>query len=138
MRGHAAGLGANEADEIGLRDDTVRALARIGADDADGEWMRAGDRVLAVERSGNRDLQRLGERDELRPGAGCAHAAAGDDYRTLGLLQDIEGGGDMRRFRLRTERWHALEQILDHTLHLGLVEIELTFIAAELQMHGSR
>ena len=65
MRGHAAGLAADEADEIGAVDHPVGALARIGADDADRERMIAGDHVLAVERGRDRDLQRLGERDQL-------------------------------------------------------------------------
>ena len=65
MRGHAAGLGADEADEVGAVDDPVGALARIGADHADRQRMRAGDRVLAVERGRDRDLQRLGQRDQL-------------------------------------------------------------------------
>ena len=65
MRGHAAGLGADEADEIGAVDRAVGALARIAADDADRQRMRAGDRVLAVERGRDRDLQRFGERDQF-------------------------------------------------------------------------
>src|SRR5262249_24123556 len=62
MRGHAAGLGADEAHEIGAIDHAVGALARIGADDADRKWMVPRYRVLAVERGRDRDLQRLRER----------------------------------------------------------------------------
>ena len=48
-------------------DDAVGALARIGADHADRQRMVAGDRVLAVERGRDRNLQRLGERDQFAP-----------------------------------------------------------------------
>ena len=65
MRGHAAGRGADEADQIGRVDDLVGALARIGADHAARQRMIAGDRVLAVERGDDRNLQRLGQRHEL-------------------------------------------------------------------------
>ncbi len=90
MRGHAAGLGADEADEIGAVDHAVGALARIGADHADRQWMIARDRILAVERGRDRNLQRLRQRNQLRRRARGAHAAAGDDHRPLGLLQQLD------------------------------------------------
>jgi hypothetical protein len=49
MRGHAAGLGANEADKIGAVDCAISGFARIAANHTDRESMRAGDAVLAVE-----------------------------------------------------------------------------------------
>ena len=101
MRGHAAGLGADEADQIGAVDGAVGALARIAADDADRQRMRAGDRVLAVERGGDRNLQRFRQRHQFARRARGAHAAAGDDDRPLGLLQQIERRLHMRRFRRR-------------------------------------
>src|SRR6266699_3117926 len=61
MRGHAAGLAADEADEIGAVDHAIGALARIGADDADRERMTARNRILAVERGRDWYLQRFGE-----------------------------------------------------------------------------
>ncbi len=80
-------------------------------------------------------MQRLGERNQLTRGAGGAHATAGDDHRPLGFLQKIERRLHMRGFRLRAERRHLGELRLDDRLHLGFVEIDLPFIAAELQMH---
>ena len=44
----------------------------------------------------------------------------------------------MRGLRLGTEWWHARELCLHHGFHFGFVEIELSFVTAELQMHGSR
>jgi hypothetical protein len=87
VRGHAAGLGADEADEVGCVHDPVGALAGVTSDHADRQRMCAGDRVLAVERGGNRNGERLGERHELGARAGGAHSAAGNDHRTRGLLQ---------------------------------------------------
>ncbi len=138
MRGHAAGLGADEADEIGAVDHAVGALARIAADDADRQRMRAGDRILAVERGRDRDLQRLGERDQFGARARGAHAAAGDDHRPLGGLQVLERGHDARVVRRRPERRHARELRLAERLHLGLVGVDLALVAAELQMHRPR
>jgi len=52
--------------------------------------MRAGDAVLAVERGRDRDLQRLGERDQLGARAGCAHAAASNDNGSLCCLKKLQ------------------------------------------------
>ena len=135
MRGHAAGLGADEAHEVGLVDDAVGALARIGADHADAQRVVARDRVLAVERGRDRDLQRLRERDQLRLRARGAHAAAGDDHRPLGLLEADQRGAHAGVVGTGTERRHAREARLRDRLHLGFVGVDLAFVAAELQMH---
>ena len=86
MRGHAAGLGADEADEVGLADDPVGALAGIGTDDAHRERVVAGDRIFAVEGCRDGDGKALGERHELRSRARYANAAAGYEDRPLGTL----------------------------------------------------
>ena len=119
----------------GAVDHAVRALARIGADDADRERVGAGDAVLAVERGCHRNLQRLGKRDEFRRGAGGANAAPGDDDRPLGFLEAGERGKRAGAVGLRPERRHLLELWLDQRLKLGLLSVDLTLVAAKLQMH---
>ena len=135
MRGHAAGLGADEADEIGAVDHAVGALARIGADDADRQRMVAGDRVLAVERGRDRDLQRLRERDQLGRRPRRAHAAAGDDHRPLRILQLLQRRHHAGLVGRRAERRHPRELRLDERLHLRLLGVDLALVAAELQVH---
>src|SRR5215510_4839737 len=97
--------------------------------------MIARDRVLAVERGRDRNLQRVCERDELGRGAGAAHTAACDDHWPLGLLQQLERRKHARTIGLRPERRHAREALLGERLHLGLFEIDLTLVATELQVH---
>ena len=94
--------------------------------------------VLAVERGRDRNLQRLGERDDLGLRAGSAHAAAGDDHRPLGGLQMRERGEHARLVRLGPERRHVGELRLAQRLHLRLLGIDLALVAAELQMHRPR
>ena len=43
----------------------------------------------------------------------------------------------MGRFRFGAERRHLGELRLDDAVHLGFLEIDLAFVAAELQMHGT-
>ena len=98
--------------------------------------MIAGDRILAVERGRDRDLQRLGERDELGCRARGAHAAAGDDHRPLGLLQTPRA----RRARCASSgagrNGGTRANCGSHQrLHLGLLGVDLALVAAELQMH---
>ena len=103
--------------------------------------MIAGYGILAVERGRDRYLQSFGERDQFGRRARRAHAAAGDDHRTRGRLQDSQRRMNARRVGLRAERRHAGILRLAERLHLGLVGVELALIAAELQMHrapGSR
>ena len=86
MRGHPAGLGADKKNEVGGIDHASGALARIGADHPHRERMVARNDILAVERGGDRDLQRLGQCDDLAASARRAHTAAGDDHRLVGFL----------------------------------------------------
>ena len=98
--------------------------------------MIARDRILAVERGRDRDLQRLGERDQLGLRARGAHAAAGDDHRPLGLLRDrLSAARTLASSGAGPERRHAREARLRQRLHLGLVGVDLALVAAELQMH---
>ena len=83
-------------------------------------------------------MQRLGERHELARRARSAHAAAGDNHRPRRVLQNLHGRQHARLIRLRPERRHARKLRLDHRLHLAFVTVDLTFIAAELQMHRTR
>src|SRR5207245_9834546 len=116
-------------------DDAVRAFARIAADNPYRERVRGGDAVLAVERGGDRDRERLGERDELGAGARPAHAAAGDDHRTICVLQVVESFLYVIWICLRSKGGHARELGLDERLHLRFFLVELPFVAAELQVH---
>src|SRR5262245_1021056 len=97
--------------------------------------MIARDRVLAVERGRDRNLQRLRERDELSRGPGGAHAATRDDHWPLGVLQQLERGVDTGAIGRRAERRHPRETLFRERLHLGFFEVDLAFIAAELEMH---
>jgi len=81
------------------------------------------------------DLQRLGERHQLSRGARRAHTAARDDHRPLGLLQRFDRDAHACVVRRWAEWRHARELLLDQRLELGLVLIDLTLVAAELQMH---
>src|SRR5262249_48659036 len=123
MRGHAAGFAADEADKVGTVDHAIGALARIGADDADRERMIARDRVLAVERGRDWNLQRLCERYELGRGARAAYATARDDHRPLRVLQQLERGVDAGAVGRWPERRHARKALLGERLHLGLIEV---------------
>src|SRR5581483_5458939 len=77
----------------------------------------------------------FGKRDELLARAGCARAAAGNDDRSLGLLQDVERSLYVGGFGLGTERRRLGELRLDQSFHFGFFEIDLAFVTAELQMH---
>ena len=72
------------------------------------------------------------------PACRGAHAAARDDHRPLGFLQRLDRRAHAALVRGRAERRHARELRLDQRLQLGLVEIDLAFIAAKLQMHRPR
>ena len=76
--------------------------------------------------------------DQFAGGLGGAHAAAGDEDRPLGFLQQSERGLHLRGFGLRTERRYLTELRLDQRLHLGFLGVHLTFVAAELQVHRAR
>ena len=138
MRGHAAGLAADEAHEVGLVHGPVGALARVGADNADRQRMHARNRILAVERGRDRDLQCLRQRHQFGRRSRRAHATARDDDRPLGRLEDRQRLGDAGLVGHRTKRRHARELRLDQRLHLGRVLIHLAFVAAELQMYRAR
>ena len=127
---------ADEADEIGAVDDAVGALARIGADHADRKRMVARDRVLAVERGRDRNLQRFGERHQLGRRAGCAHAAARDDDRTLRLLQMLQRRRDAGIIGRRTERRHPRKLRLAQRLHLRLLGIDLPSLPRNCRCTG--
>ncbi len=139
MRGHAAGLAADEADQIGAVDRAVGAFARIAADHADRERMRAGDAVLAVERSGDRNLQRFAR---ARPAQHRRPRRARRRRRRKSgasrLCSRASAAFTWRCFRLGPERRHARELRLDQRLHLGFLDVHLALVAAELQMHGAR
>src|SRR6266404_845938 len=64
-------------------------------------------------------------------------APACDDHRPRGLLQRLDRGAHARVIGGRAERRHARELRLDERLELGLVLIDLAFVAAELQVHRS-
>ncbi len=138
MRRHAARLGADEAHERGLADQSVGALAAIGADHAGVERVVAADRILAVERCRDRNAELLRQRHELRPRARGAHTAARDDDRPLGRLERSQCRAHGGIVRLRPERRHARELRLGERLHLGLVGVDLPLVAAELQVHRPR
>ena len=99
--------------------------------------MRAGDGILAVERGGDGDAEALGQRHQLRRGARGAHAAAGDDDGAGGVLQHLQRGDHAGRIGLGAERRHPGEQRLDQGLHVGLLQVDLALVAAELQVHGA-
>ena len=138
VRGHAAGLAADEADEVGLAHDPVGTLARIGADDTHRERMIAGNRVLAVERGRDRDGEALGERHERRARARCANAAAGDEHRPLRGLDRVERRARVLGRRRRPERRHPREQLFRERLHLRFLVVDLPLVAPELQVHRPR
>ena len=100
--------------------------------------MAAGNGVLAVERGRDRYLQRLGKRDDFGLGAGCPHAAAGDDHRPLRACRMCERREHARLVGLRPERRHVGELRLAQRLHLRLLGVDLALVAAELQMHRAR
>ena len=135
MRRHPAGRGADEEHQVGRGDDAVRAFARIAADNPYRERVRGGNAVLAVERGGDRDRERLGERDELGAGARPAHAAAGDDHRSLSSFQILSSFLQVIEIRSGAKGGHARELRLDERLHLRFFLVELSFVAAELQVH---
>jgi hypothetical protein len=97
--------------------------------------MRAGNRVLAVQRRRDRHAELLRERDELVAGAGGAHAAAGDDHRPLRRLQRGQRRPHRRALGLGPERRHVRELRLDKRGHLRLLLVDLAFVPAELEMH---
>ena len=138
MRGHAAGLGADEADEIGAVDYPVGAFAGIGSDHADAERMLSRDRILAVERGRHRDRQRLRQGHELGGCTGGSHAAAGNDHRPRRVLQMLEGGMQAGFLRRGPKRRNARELPLTQRLHVRLLGVDLALVAAELQMHRPR
>ena len=82
--------------------------------------------------------RRSGQRHQLGRSARGAHAAAGDDHRPRRLLQHLEGGEHACRVGLGPERRHLREQRLDQRLHVGLLQVDLALVAAELQVHGAR
>ena len=138
MRRHAAGLAADEADEIGAVHCAICGFPRIGADHPDRKWVHARDNVFAIERGRDRNLQRFGKRNELLARARSARAAARDDDRPLGFLQQFERGLHMRRFRFRAKRRNARKLRLNQPVHLSLFQIDLPFVAAKLQVHRTR
>ena len=97
--------------------------------------MIARDRILAVERGRDRDLQCLRERHQLGLRTRCMHAAAGDDHRPLRLLETNQRRPHAGVVGTRTERRNVRKTRLRHGLHLGLIGVDLALIAAELQMH---
>ena len=138
MRGHPAGLAPHEAHEVGLADHQVGALPGIGADDSRGERVIPRDRVLSVERGRDGDGEALGELDQLSGRARCANAAAGDEHRPLGLLDRVEGGAGMLGRRCRPEGRRAREQLFGDGVHLRGLLIDLSLIAAHLQVYRPR
>ena len=88
MRGHSARLGPDEQNEIRCGDGAIRTFAGVGSDHADRERMRAWDRILAVQRCGHRNLELLGERDELLRRTRRTHASTGNDDGVLRALEE--------------------------------------------------
>src|SRR6267143_449829 len=84
VRGHASGFRADEAHQVRLADDAVRALARIRAAHAHRKRMHPGNRILSVERGGDGNGELHCERDELLACSRCAHSPARDDDGPLG------------------------------------------------------
>ena len=66
---HAAGLAADEEDQIGLGNHAVGARATVGAAHADIERVGFGDGGLGVQRRRHRNRELLGQLDQLRFGA---------------------------------------------------------------------
>src|SRR3954464_10551100 len=97
--------------------------------------MSSGNAVLAVQRGCNWNLQRLDQTHQFRRGAGRPYATACDNHRPFRSLQQIKHRADMRFFRLRSKWRDACKHLLDQRLHLGLLGVDLAFIAAELEMH---
>src|SRR5690606_18290193 len=54
---HTPGFGSDEEHQIGLADHLVGARTRVTAEYTNRQWIRRDERLLAVERRGNRDLE---------------------------------------------------------------------------------
>ena len=125
MGRHAASLGADEADDLRHRRRGWRSRRETGADDAYRQADDCPGSILAVERGGNRNLQRLGERNEFGSRAGSAHPTAGNDYRPLGVLQDLLRRAHDFCIGSGTKGRRAGKLRLDQRLHVRFLGIDL-------------
>ena len=80
---------ADAQDHIGIPQELEDRFGDGSAARAERQRMRLGERALALQARGDRTLEQLGERLELRPGLGVVDALPGVDHRPL--------GGDERR-----------------------------------------
>ena len=82
--------------------------------------------------------RRLGELDDLRPGARGDDAAARDDDRPRASRQRVGRSVDRRRLGLGTERGVLLEALFGEQLEIALAVEHLAGVAAQLEVHRAR
>ena len=138
VRDLAAGAAADEKGQIGFRDHTVGALARIQAHDTCGKRMVLRDRSLGVQRRNHWNTKHFRQLDNLGPSRRSGNAAAGNDNRTLGLGQNAGRSANLigvgQRSNSRVPRKLRLE---DH-VQIGFPFNRLAEVPGDLQMHRPR
>ncbi len=86
---------AADHDQAVRRLDQVVGDARIAAEQADRQRVRAGDAALAAHRVRDRDRLRFGEAGQRAPGFGQVDAAAGQQQRPFGFGDQLRGALDV-------------------------------------------
>ena len=130
----AAGVTADEEDEVGFEQCLVGTLAAIVAGDADVEKVVGGDRVLGVHRRGDRDAECFGQLQQLATGCRTADSSTSDNHRPGGSRQCGNRRGDILG---RCGHPHGRDRHVGRVgrrLDIQLVEFNLTHVPAQLDM----
>ena len=87
---------ADGHDQVAVRHRLVGVGGAVHAEHAQGQRVRLGERALAQQRVGDRDLHRLRERAQLRAGARDHRAVADEEHGPLCRVQHLRRAGDLR------------------------------------------
>src|SRR6476661_4527706 len=97
--------------------------------------MRFEDRALRIERGRNGNGEPLREYDDFGLRAGPGHAAARDDDRPLGCVEQPERFVHVFLLRGGSIRWNALESIVYEKLELAFGYRNFGVMSEKLQIH---
>ena len=125
---------AHGQHHVALQEQLVRVPLRgLDAHHARPQRMVLGDRALAHQRGGDRDVERLGERHQFLRGVRDDHATAGDDQRPLGVRQQLQRTVDGTRERRRPS---PLERRVERQVELDVRP--LLHVQRQIEQHRPR
>ena len=125
-----AELAGNHDQRVGARDQII-GNARVAAEQAGGERVRARDRALAGHRVRDRNAEAFREREQRVIAFRDVDAAADQQQRPLGLRDDLRGALDLGRVGARAARLRLQRTLVDPEIR----GVEIVLAVADVFRH---